>query len=95
MTSVDNTPVSYLGIDVSKETLDLAVDGQEGVWTFANDAAGIAQLIERIRPLRPRLIVVEATGGYERAVLNAILAPIGALGLCPAATGFRSQSGTE
>ncbi|MGD0141022.1 MAG: IS110 family transposase [Tepidisphaeraceae bacterium] len=73
MTSVDNTPVSYLGIDVSKETLDLAVDGQEGVWTFANDAAGIAQLIERIRPLRPRLIVVEATGGYERAVLNAIL----------------------
>lgn len=72
MTLTDGTP-SFLGIDVSKDKLDLAVDGQEGVVTFANDAAGITQLIERMRSLRPRLIVVEATGGYERGVLNAAL----------------------
>jgi transposase len=73
MTSVADTPLSYLGIDVSKGTLDLAVDGQADVFTFANNAAGVTQLIERMRQLRPKLIVVEATGGYERALLNAAL----------------------
>jgi transposase len=73
MTSVANTPEIFLGIDVSKEKLDLAVDGQADVVTFANDAAGIASLVEGLGPLRPRLIVVEATGGYERAILHAAL----------------------
>jgi transposase len=68
-----DSPTSFVGIDVSKDKLDLAIEGQaEGV-TFTNDSAGISQLIERLRPLRPILIVVEATGGYERAVLNAAL----------------------
>jgi transposase len=70
MTPLSPTPV-YIGIDVSKEKLDLAIDGHAEVSTFSNDAAGIAQLIERIRPMHPTLIVLEATGGYERAVLNA------------------------
>jgi transposase len=73
MTRVADAPTSYLGVDVSKDKLDLAVDGQPDVVTFANDAAGIAQLIERMRRWHPRLIVVEATGGYERAILNATL----------------------
>jgi transposase len=66
-------PAVYIGIDVSKDKLDLAIDGQADVATFSNDAAGVAQLIERIRPMHPTLIVFEATGGYERAVLNAAL----------------------
>jgi transposase len=65
--------VSYVGIDVSKDKLDLAVEGQIEVRSFANDNAGIAQLIERLRPLNPGLIAVEATGGYERGVLHAAL----------------------
>jgi transposase len=73
MTSVSNLPEVYLGIDVSKDKLDLAADGQADVFTFANDAAGIAALIQRMRQWRPKLIVVEATGGYERALLNAAL----------------------
>jgi transposase len=73
MTPVIDPQPSYLGIDVSKDKLDLAVDGQVDVFTFANDAAGIPQLIERMRCLHPRLIVVEATGGYERSILNAAL----------------------
>jgi transposase len=73
MTSVADTPTSYLGIDVSKDKLDLAVEGQPDVLAFANDAAGITRLIEQVRPLRPILIVVEATGGYERPILNAAL----------------------
>jgi transposase len=75
MTSVSNVNATmpYLGIDVSKDKLDLAVEGQAEVVVFANDAAGITQLIERMRQLRPALIVVEATGGYERLLLNTAL----------------------
>ena len=73
MTSVANTSETFLGIDVAKDKFDLAVDGQADVVTFANDAVGIALLIQRLGPMRPRLIVVEATGGYERAILHAAL----------------------
>jgi len=73
MTSASQTPTSYVGIDVSKDKLDMAVEGSADIHTFANDAAGITQLIGRLRQLHLSLIVVEATGGYERAVLNAAL----------------------
>jgi transposase len=64
---------AYLGIDVSKDKLDLAVDGHNDVITFANDPAGIAALLQRVGATHPSLIVLEATGGYERAVLQAAL----------------------
>ena len=55
----------YLGIDVSKARLDTSlVDGT--ATSFANDEAGIAALIEYLRALSPALVVLEATGGYER-----------------------------
>jgi len=73
MTSVSQTPEFYAGIDVSKDKLDLAVEGQTEIVFFTNDAAGITQLIQRMQQLHPALIVVEATGGYERAVLHAAL----------------------
>jgi len=66
-------PAVFIGIDVSKDKLDLAIDGQADVSTFSNDAAGIGQLIERIRPMSPALIVLEATAGFERAMVNAAL----------------------
>jgi transposase len=72
MTSVSHAS-SYVGIDVSKDKLDLAIDGQSDVVTFANEAEGIASLIQRLQQLKPELIVVEATGGYERGVLHAAL----------------------
>lgn len=75
MTTVSDVHATmpYLGIDVSKDKLDLAVEGQAGVVVFANDASGITQLIERLRQLRPALIVLEATGGYEKLLLNTAL----------------------
>lgn len=64
----------FCGLDVSKDKLDLAVDGRrDPVETFANDPAGLARLVERLRPLAPTLVVLEATGGYERPALNALL----------------------
>jgi transposase len=56
----------FVGVDVSKRTLDMAVRPTGEVRAVANDAQGIAELRERLLELRPHLIVLEATGGYER-----------------------------
>jgi transposase len=61
-----------VGVDVSQAELVVAVDGTAGTWTAANDAAGHEALLARLRPLQPTRVVVEATGGYERAVVAAL-----------------------
>jgi transposase len=63
---------SYVGIDVSKDRLDVAVLGNEGVWQVDNTPNGIAKLVQDMENLQPELIVVEATGGYQRAVVDAL-----------------------
>jgi len=63
----------FLGIDVAKDKLDLAGDGIDSAESFPNDARGIASLLNRLTALHPALIVLEATGGYERAILDATL----------------------
>ncbi len=63
---------SYVGIDVSKDRLDVAVLGEERVWQVANAPEGINQFVKWMVELDPELIVVEATGGYQRAVVEAL-----------------------
>jgi transposase len=58
-------PPCYVGIDVSKAHLDLALHRQSTPQRLGNDADGIAALVAQLRPLAPRLVVLEATGGYE------------------------------
>lgn len=60
-----------VGIDVAKDTLDIAVSKGERLGC-ANDEAGIGGLIERLKPLHPERIVVEATGGYEQMLVAAL-----------------------
>lgn len=62
-------PERFIGIDVHKDTLEARVDDREDRWEFSNDAAGIEELISTFGPLSPTLIVVEASGGYERVVV--------------------------
>lgn len=57
----------FVGIDVSKARLDVAV-GEGEQFSVSNDQAGHVQLCKRLRSVKPRLIVMEATGGLERAV---------------------------
>jgi transposase len=57
----------FVGIDVSKDTLDVAVLGKKPIVQFANSKPGIAKLVGHLKQLEPKLIVVEATGGYEEA----------------------------
>lgn len=62
----------FVGIDVSKAQLDVAV-GQVGeTWSAGNCEAGIAQTVERLKALRPQLVVVESTGGLERKLLQVL-----------------------
>src|SRR5512138_3160199 len=66
------TTSSYVGIDVSKDRLDVAVPGDERGGQVDNTQAGIANLVQQMQELQPELIVVEATGGYQRAVVEAL-----------------------
>jgi transposase len=59
----------YVGIDVSKDTLDVATWGEKHSSEFSNSKKGIAKLVKVMLALGPKLIVVEATGGYEEAVV--------------------------
>jgi transposase len=62
----------FVGIDVSKDRLDVHVRPLGSGFSVANDAAGHAALVARLRPLRTKRIVLEATGGYERALWIAL-----------------------
>ncbi|MFC5509432.1 IS110 family transposase [Bosea massiliensis] len=57
-----------VGIDVSKDRLDVAVRPSGEAFFVRRDGDGIAALIERLRPLGPAAIAVEATGGFETVV---------------------------
>src|SRR5215207_3955471 len=63
---------SFVGIDVSKDRLDVAVLGEEQGWQVDNTQEGIAKLVQQMQEACPELIVVEATGGYQRAVMDAL-----------------------
>jgi len=62
------------GVDVSKAFLDVAVHGMPAVRRFANDALGCAQIHAWLGPMQLSQVVLEATGGYEQAALDALYA---------------------
>uniref|UniRef100_A0A832H5R2 IS110 family transposase n=1 Tax=Oscillatoriales cyanobacterium SpSt-402 TaxID=2282168 RepID=A0A832H5R2_9CYAN len=63
---------SYVGIDVSKARLDVAVLGAKQAWQVENSCKGIDELVRWMQALQPELIVVEATGGYQRNVVDGL-----------------------
>jgi transposase len=66
--------LSFCGIDVSKDRLDVMVLPEQQCLSVHNDAGGWAELVERLRGLAITAIGLEATGGYERGVMRALLA---------------------
>jgi len=83
-TSVGSTPLyglekqmttstgKFVGIDVAKDKLDVVVLGEAKASQVSNDGKGIANLIKQMQKLQPEMIVVEATGGYQRAVVDSL-----------------------
>lgn len=69
------TEGSFIGIDVSKTDLDLAQWGETNVRRYANEATGIAALVDELRS-QPAiaLIVIEASGGFEQALVSELAA---------------------
>ena len=66
-------PQVFVGIDVSKAQMEVALRPGDQ-FTVANEEAGWAQLVERLRAVSPTLVVLEATGGYELPVTGALAA---------------------
>jgi transposase len=62
----------FAGIDVSKDHLDLALGEDGDVERIPNSAQGVRVLAERLSTLALQRVVIESTGGYERAVLDAL-----------------------
>src|SRR5262245_4534374 len=62
----------FVGIDVSKARLDTALRPSGQTFADPNTPDGIAALVARLAPLRPALIVLEATGGYEMPLAAAL-----------------------
>jgi transposase len=67
-------PQLFVGIDVAKAQLDIALRPTGERWEVTNDEAGIASLVAHLQAVVPTLIVLEATGGYQRAVVAALAA---------------------
>jgi transposase len=65
---------SYVGIDVAKAWLDVGSWPASENLRVGNDAAGIAQLVERLRASPPRAVVLEASGGLEALVASELQA---------------------
>jgi transposase len=67
MPEAESTKVS-VGIDVSKNSLDIAVHETGEIWSCNNDASGVAGLVAKLKQLKATSIVLEATGGCETLV---------------------------
>ncbi|HUV06020.1 MAG TPA: transposase, partial [Armatimonadota bacterium] len=62
----------WVGIDVAKDTLQVHVRPTDESFSISNTVGGVEALIERIAPLSPELIVLEATGKLEALAMGAI-----------------------
>lgn len=69
MTSESNVVVEYVGIDVSKARLDVAIESTGEYWQLTADEAGIRELGNRLSGMTLGRVVVEATGGQERRLV--------------------------
>lgn len=64
----------FVGIDVAKAVLDVAVRPSGETWQVANDDGGVRALVGRLGGIGPVLVVCEATGGFEQPVVGALAA---------------------
>ena len=62
----------FVGIDVSKAVLDVAVSPTGEKWSVANSSEGLPELVKRLKHLQTTLIVLEASGGLERRAVAAL-----------------------
>lgn len=62
----------FIGIDVAKDTLAVALHPGGEAWVVTNEARGHAELVRRLESVPVGRVLLEATGGYEQAILHAL-----------------------
>lgn len=62
----------FVRIDISLKSLDLSIFGDDSTYSFLNNAEGISTLVDFLHGKQPALVVVEATGRYEKALVQAL-----------------------
>ncbi len=62
----------FVGIDVAKAQLDVAVRLADDRWEISHDDAGIGQLVSQLKSLGPAMVLVEASGGLELPLVAAL-----------------------
>ena len=67
-----NKEKTYVGVDVSKAYLDIAIAASEKNWRINNNPAGIKRVVEMLKGVTPVLVVFEATGGLELTLWSAL-----------------------
>jgi len=55
----------FVGVDVSKDSLDVAIGAQKDIITYSNDQQGVDALVKKLSRIDAELTVFESTGGYE------------------------------
>ena len=65
---------TYVGIDVAKAQVDVAVRPTDERWEVSHDDAGIRQLISKLKTLEPVMVLLEASGGLELPLVAALAA---------------------
>jgi len=63
---------THIGIDVSQDTLDMAAYPTGQIWQYKNNKSGIAKVVAKLAAISPKLVMMEATGGLEQALKNAL-----------------------
>ena len=62
----------YVGVDVAKARVDVAVRPSDDRWVVADDDAGLGELASRLKTLEPHMVVLEASGGLELPLVAAL-----------------------
>jgi transposase len=63
----------FVGIDISKQQLDVHIRPEDQRFQFGNDTVGIDDLVSHLRRASPELIVLEPTGGYEHQLVGRLI----------------------
>ncbi len=66
------TPDIFVGIDISKNRLDVAINPGDHTFSCSNTPDGMQKLVRRLKELKPQIILLEATGGYEFLLVAAL-----------------------
>jgi len=70
---MDNSILSFVGIDIAKRSLDLHCRPDNGELSTSNDEPGFKEVLEFLPEPRTCLVVIEATGGLQRSLVDALL----------------------